>query len=147
MREQTVYRNSNVATRRLHLLHNSLLITCQQSLRLPTTAARGKSKSKLFTLKWFYFNIGTKERPPSLVLRETKTGLGAAARYRVYRGTEVPQLTLYLSLRTQNNQNTREVRLKMCLVSFTGFLISYVGPKTGYKEWGMIRTQLGTHNR
>jgi hypothetical protein len=73
----------NVAPRSLqHPLHNSLLITCQQILRLPTTA-RGKSKTKLFTLKWFYFNIGTKESPPSLLWRERKTGLGTASRYRM----------------------------------------------------------------
>jgi len=51
----------------------------------PTSSynSEGKSKTKLFTLKWFYFNIGTKESPPSLVWRERKTGLGTVSRYRM----------------------------------------------------------------
>lgn len=112
--------SNNLASRRLqHSLHNSLLITCQQILRLPTTA-RGKSKTKLFTLKWFYFNIGTKESPPSLVWREGKTGLGTVSRYRML----LQRFNLYhsakLSLKNHNTHNSmsKVINVSTLLVLF-----------------------------
>jgi len=99
----------------------------------------GKSRSKLFTLKWFYFNIGTKERPPSLVLRERKTGLGPAWWYRVFSNsndhTTVPRILTYITSRTPSFKNQKKPTPPH--IWGRGTLLSY-SEGCGFVSWSEI---------